>query len=432
MTRPVPPVSPRTSRRRVRRWAAVAVCLSLLAAGCADNADEADSGDGPGTTADRPAPEEVFGAEDPAEGEPVLLGYSSEAGSAISNDEDLQAAEATVEYVNTYLGGVAGRPIELSICTTESTPESGTSCGNQFVEEGVEAVLVGVSGSGGPIAGTVVPAGIPYVAFQAGAAQEITPPDLAYALGATVGVFAGVAAYARDEGVEELAVIVIDVPTAIAGLDVFGYQFEDAGVDVTTVGVPPGTADMTSQVTANADADMFFVLGDPTFCIAALQATESVAPDTPVVAVNQCIDPTVVEAAPDAVDGAVTVSSSNTIPEDNEEFELYNAVLDEFAPEDIPRQGLAINGYGAVLGFARLMEGLEGEVTSETINTQIRESRDQTLPLSAGEIEIACGDSPVEIAAASCTTGVFLTTLDGDGQPTDSQFFDDRDLLEQD
>lgn len=417
-------------RRWTCRWAAVALCLGLVSAGCAGD-DDSDSAGGP-DEADRPPPEEVLGAEDPAEGEPVLLGYSYEKGSAVSNDEDFQAAEATVEYVNTYLGGVAGRPIELSVCTTESTPESGASCGNQFVEEGVEAVLVGVSGAGGPIAETVVPAGIPYVAVQSGAAQEITPPDFAYALGATIGVFAGVAAYARDQGVEELAIITIDVPTAVAGLEIFGYQFEDAGVNATTVAVPLGTPDMTSQVTANSDADMFFVLGDPTFCIAALQATESVAPDTPVVANNQCIDPTVVEAVPDAVDGAVTVSAANTQPEDNEEFEVYNAVLDEYGPEDIPRQGLAINGYSAVLGFARLMEGLEGEVTSETINTQIKESRGQQLPLSGGEIEMACGDSPIELAPAACTTGVFLTTLDEEGQPTDSQFFDDRDLLEQD
>ena len=45
-----------------------------------------------------------------------------------------QAVQAAIEFVNTELGGVDGRPIELEVCNTEFTAEGSTSCGQQFVE----------------------------------------------------------------------------------------------------------------------------------------------------------------------------------------------------------------------------------------------------------------------------------------------------------
>jgi branched-chain amino acid transport system substrate-binding protein len=46
--------------------------------------------------------------------------------------------------VNEQLGGIDGRPIELSVCNTEFSAEGSTSCGQRFVEDEVVAVLGGI------------------------------------------------------------------------------------------------------------------------------------------------------------------------------------------------------------------------------------------------------------------------------------------------
>lgn len=427
------------TRRWVRPWIAGGLALCLIAAGCGEDDEDETGGDGGdggngGTEQQGPPAAELLGPENMASGEPFRVGIPTDrGGAAIDNTEEFQAAEAALMYVNRHLGGIGGRPLEIVECDTESTPEGATACGNQFVEQEVNAVLLGVSGQGSFIAEPVIAAGIPYIAHQAASQAELTAPEGAYSLtGGPAGVFGTAAAYARDNDLGSVANLVIDVPSATGGAQALGAPaFEAAGSQLEVVGIPPGTADMTPQVSANSDADAFLIVGDPAFCLAALQAIDTLGlTDKPRLVIQQCVDPSVIEGVPGGLEGAILGTSANLDPS-TEEAQLYTAVLDEFAPEDIPREGLAINGYAVVVGFARLMEGFEGEPSSDAINAQITGSTGAQLPLGGGEVELACGMSPIEILPAICSVGSFVTTLTEDGSPTEYEFLDPSELFQQ-
>lgn len=120
------------------------------------------------------------GVAGPATGEPVRIGYA--------NQEDLfpeatDGAAAAVAYLNTRLGGIGGRPVELVACRI-ATAEDGARCGQLFASDPTVAlVLTGaiVTGNGsfyGALQGTK-----PVLIGNA-----LTPDDLTTAAGVSYSI----------------------------------------------------------------------------------------------------------------------------------------------------------------------------------------------------------------------------------------------------
>jgi branched-chain amino acid transport system substrate-binding protein len=129
--------------RRAIALAALSVLL-LGAVACGDDDDAAASDEDEATSGSEAT--DLLGPEDPASGEPVLIGMVSDgATQAFDNTDELRTAEATAEYWNTHRGGVGGRPIEIVTCETGADPAGGTNCANQMVEEQVVAVALSQS-----------------------------------------------------------------------------------------------------------------------------------------------------------------------------------------------------------------------------------------------------------------------------------------------
>ena len=61
------------------------------------------------------------------------------------------AAQATVKYINSQLGGVHGHPVQLSTCFNAAVEAQGTTCGDQMVNtKGVEVIAEGSTRSATP------------------------------------------------------------------------------------------------------------------------------------------------------------------------------------------------------------------------------------------------------------------------------------------
>ena len=85
----------------------------------------------------------MLGTPNAASGEAVKIGFVSDGRTAsIDNSQMLPAAKATVEYLNAYKGGLAGRPIELIGCETAGEPGKATDCANQLVQDDVAMVVM--------------------------------------------------------------------------------------------------------------------------------------------------------------------------------------------------------------------------------------------------------------------------------------------------
>ncbi|HEY7072400.1 MAG TPA: ABC transporter substrate-binding protein [Acidimicrobiales bacterium] len=409
-----------------RRLALALVVAALLGAACGGDDDTASGG----TTTT--APEDggsdaaaVLGPVDEASGDPVRVGFITDGANATTDQSiDLDVAAATVEYLNKHKAGIGGRPIELVTCEAQLDPARGTDCGNQMVEQQVVAVVVGTTGVVQPVWTPLHDAGIPTM-FFAGAGDDVLADtrstfSLTDPTAGTVGVPIAVAK-ANDE--DKVTVIVIDVPPALAAYEGAGaQQFEDAGLDLELVRVPPGTADMTAQLqpVIAGHPGVIHVLGNDAFCIAAFQAMHSLGFDGPVTSITQCITDATRQAIPgDQLDGIV-VGSAAPVDAGNEMDELYRTVMETFGSGiDTSR----ITGHGsftAMAGFASALEGISGEITPATVTATIKAMPEQDLP-DGGGLTFRCDGQQVPGAPAACVRGTLVTTLDADGEPTDYQ-----------
>ncbi|HET6953520.1 MAG TPA: ABC transporter substrate-binding protein [Acidimicrobiales bacterium] len=400
---------------------AVLMAMALIAAaGCGDDGTDAGSPD----TASNGNSDAVslLGPVDEGSGEPLLVGFIADGQSAAGdNTIDLQVAEATVRYLNEHRAGIAGRPVELVTCETRSDPSRGADCANQMIEKGVPVVGVGATGVYENVWQPLHGAGVPTV-FFAGSGEAI--------LGDAESTFSFVSptasnitlplSVADQEGVDKVTVVVIDTPAAIVSYENGGEEaFEEAGVDLELVRVPIGTADMTPQLDSvvGGDPGLIHIVGNDTFCISAYQALQVLAFDGPITSIGFCISDATREAMGSFLDGVSVALTAPNDPDDDSTA-LYRAVTAEYASDDLDRSDMSgINTFVLFAGLDAALEGLDGDVTPESVITAMRSMDETELP-SSGGIRFKCDGTAVPTAPAACTSQGLFTVLDSDGQAT--------------
>ncbi len=78
---------------------------------------------------------------------PVTIGWVNMQGGPPSQTfpEATRAAQATVKFINSELGGVHGHPVQLSTCFIATSEAQGTTCGQQMLNnKSVEAIVEGI------------------------------------------------------------------------------------------------------------------------------------------------------------------------------------------------------------------------------------------------------------------------------------------------
>lgn len=422
-------------RRRPWRVLAALLALTTFAAACGGDDDDAGGSDSDTTETTADAAE-VLGEPNPASGEPVKIGLITEGGSeAIGSQAELTetGAEIAVEYANEYLGGIGGRPIELIVCGTKSTPAGAQDCSNQMVEQGVVAVTMPFNGQGEATAPIITQAGIAYLTGSGNGASELTA-DGAFALtGGYPGTLGAFAQHAADQGYGKFTMIVIDVPSATQAAEALGGMvFGKAGVDYEVVTAPPGTPDLTPQLQAAVDggADAIGLTGDVTFCTSFLQAYQTLALDVPKYLIGPCIDSSVLESYGDVIAGSYLATNTQA---DGEDAEIYAAIVakygdDDIDPNPIRSTGVAA-GVGSVLNLVRALEGLEGDITKDTVMAQMKAAKDVPLFLAEGQT-FTCDGTAVPIMPSVCSAGFFIGTLTAEAEVQDPTPVDATSLFE--
>jgi branched-chain amino acid transport system substrate-binding protein len=425
----------RRSARAViaRSLLVVAATTALVAAGCAS--DDSDSGGDDGGTTDVNA-EEVFPAPDPASGDPVTIGVISSSGSDSPTAEQAQRAEAgmqmSIDYANEYLGGIGGQPIELFVCNGEETPAASQDCANQMVNEEVAAVVQPFTGNGSSIVPVLTAAGIPYVTIGAASVEELTMPGAFALTGGLPANLAGFASAAADEGAESFALIAIDVPALIQAADAIGGGiFENAGVELETVPVPVGTADMTPQLEAASENDAVGVIGDLTFCSSFLQAYQTLGLDNPRFLVSICIDPTTLEAYSDIIDGSGMIALATTDPS-NEDVQLYGAIAETYGdgvdPNPVISSGESA-GAQALLSFVNGMKGITGPIDAAAVLAQIKAVKNALIFMGDGAT-YTCDGTAISLFANACSDYELIGTVNAEGVMQDVQLVNAGPLLD--
>jgi branched-chain amino acid transport system substrate-binding protein len=425
-------VMPRSGQgRRRRALACAAIGALLLAAGaCGDDSD---------TTADDPAGSEsvsadLLGPEDHASGEPVRIGMVSEGATpTLDNTDELRAAQATAEYWNTHMGGVGGRPVEVVTCETGADPAGATDCANQLVEQDVVAVTLSQSGVAGSVWEPLRTAGVPTFWLQASGDVAADDQSSFTMYNPQLTGFGVPLSVAESVDADKIAFVVIDVPQATETLEADAEHFtEAAGLDYEIVTIPPGTADMTSQMqeVAASGAGVVQVIGNDAFCIAAFNGLNAVGYEGEISSITQCItDATREGVSADILEGISITSTIALGATDDPTFQRYEAVIDAYGDDvrDVDN-ATSMGGYVAMASLLTALDGISGEITHQTVIDTIRAMPEADLP-GGGGMTFQCGGSASAELPAVCTNQSLRTRLDAEGRPASYEVVDSTELV---
>jgi branched-chain amino acid transport system substrate-binding protein len=393
----------------------LAVLLALAACSSQDTSGSTSATTTPATTQADAALLTPVGGKQAASGMPVKVGLiNDEGGTASSWPEIRIGTQAAVEYANQYLGGIAGRPVQLDVCESKGTPASSAACANQMISDHVVAVLHGIDSDAGTTAQTLMNAGIPVIsATPASSQEELGRLSFSFTGGATA-FMAAMAQYMRQKHYTSSVLFAENAPggaalyTAVAGFT------QKLGVMTKVVLVAPGTADLTPQMDAAVaqHADFYWMTGDAGTCLSFLRAYRAAGSPGHFGLIGQCTVSQVLSAV--SVTGAIAPGYALPLGSGYEP-RLYRAVLATYAP-GTSAAGTAYVGYTMGLGLVRALHGMTGPVTPQTLAAQMRKAKDVPLPAAPGST-FTCNGQQVPPFPAPCSDTVLITQLDAQGNP---------------
>jgi len=393
------------------------VLASVLTACGSSGGSEGRGSSGGGSGADSAAAAAALGPLHKAAGTPVKLGFDS-VGVTDAQDysDEIKAVKAAVAYANDHLGGIGGHPIQLFVCQDHETPAGATDCGNQFVSQKVSAVAMGSPGQLDAVLKVLVPAGIP-AAVNAGSTQlALTSPGV-FVLNNGVTAFGTPALYAREHKLKKAAVLILDVPSAVGPAKaLLPGLFARAGSSAKIYPVPAGTADMTPQLqtAAQGKPDLYYVIGDPNFCLSALKAVKTLGVSGKVLVLDRCIADTQSSSLPGGYAGIDAVAQAVTNPGDKE-YKLFDAILNKYAGKNVDRNR-SLNGYQGMLGLIRAVNASKTtDLSPKGIRAALQTMPPTPYPLGGGATFQCDGKAIPGISKNICLNAGFIATADKSG-----------------
>ena len=275
-----------TPNRSWRRALAVCAVVGLVAAACGDDDDddagtataeetgeataeataeattapttETPAGTSAEATAEATAEETATGtAEATAEpsGEPIKVMTVTTLNAAGPTYQNIaNTANAYADYINAH-GGIAGRPLEVTVCDEQFDPAVAATCARQAVEEG----MVSIVGSFTFFAESIVPVIAESDITWFGACCPITPSELtdphSFNIGNQPMYAVGAVKKAVDDGCQNINAVIIDgaqifIPPMENAMANLGKEFGDVII------LPPTAQDYSAEVAqATTDAD---------------------------------------------------------------------------------------------------------------------------------------------------------------------------------
>jgi len=294
-----------------------------------------------------------------ATGEPIRIGMINQEDTPLGSFPELRlAVEAGVDWINTELGGVDGRPLELRACITNFSVERSQACAQQMVGDEVVAVLGGIDITSNGSIPILEQNDLPYVGgIPINLDEERSPISFQFS-GGTPGAFTAFAQYAAEElDAERIAIAYAEYPPIQSAAQDYGVAVaEDLGIaEVNEVPFGLATNDFLPvlQQANQGDPDAILVGAADTSCVPVMQGAHALGITAPLLLVGACAAPSIIaEAGVAASEGRIFNIEGLIEPDDDSTNEvdgqLYNLAILKYA------DGLAPAGAGTV-SFRGLM-----------------------------------------------------------------------------
>lgn len=294
-----------------------------------------------------------------ATGEPIRIGMINQEDTPLGSFPELRlAVEAGIEWINTELGGVDGRPLELDACVTNFSVERSQACAQQMVSDDVVAVLGGIDITSNGSIPILEQNDLPYVGgIPINLDEERSPISFQFS-GGMAGAFTAFAQYAADElHAEHISIAYAEYPPIQSAAQDYGVTVaEDLGIDDVRE-VPFGLSNTdflpVLQQASEGDPDAILVGAADTSCVPVMQGAHDLGITAPLFLVGACAAPSIIaEAGPAATEGRIFNIEGliETEPDstDSVDGQLYTLAVLKYG------DGLAPAGAGTV-SFRGLM-----------------------------------------------------------------------------
>ena len=399
------------------RALALVIVGGLLMAACGGSSDDASTSDGGGTSGGA----SLLGEKNPASGTPVKIGTIGDGQTAaLDNRSMVQVAEGMVEYLNEYRGGIGGHPIELVSCETEGTPAKTTDCANQMIKEEVVLTILPPIATTADAWTALHDAGVPTFLFSAQAEEIQKDTETTFTIGNAMNTLIGIPSdLAKDNDLDKVVAVVIDVPAAT---QTYKDTTEFDGVSFDLVAVPPGTADMSPQMSKIAKDDDVAVqiVGNDTFAISAMQGLTAAGFDGPISCIG-CDTEAARKALGNTLDGVVIAAQGRTNPGD-EDAALWDEIAATYVPSvSNPDELVPVSTYIVWAAAADGLDGITGDITQDNIVKTLKGMPSTHLRMYGG-IEFRCNGKADPEFPAACADAAVYATLDEEGNPGEITF----------
>ncbi len=356
----------------VRTIAAPLVALALVVAACGGDDDD-DAEPAAEEPADEPAADEPA-ADEPADdemaepsGDPIKVMTVTTLNAAGPTYQNIaNTAEVYADYINAR-GGVAGRPLEVTVCDEQFDPAVATTCARQAVDEG----MVSIVGSFTFFAESIVPVIAESSITWFGPCCPITPSELtspySFPIGNQPMYAVGAVKRAVEDGCSAINAVIIE------GAEIFVPPMENAiaalGQSFGEVISLPATAQDYSAEVARATDGADCVIG--------------IISETPYITWNTAWTQSGTEAVQYGPQGNLNeVSAAGNEESTNGDviagmypdistapFDEYRVALDEAGLDTSELDYNSLGGMGtwaAFVGFTQIAETIDGDITAES------------------------------------------------------------------
>ncbi len=478
-----------TSRSRNKRLAAAAISFALVVAACgsddgggdaADTTEATEEGDAAETT-EAPEPDDTettetteatddgAAEEEPAgeaTGEPFVIGVQNPEGDPNGSFPEFSLGiQAAADYVNTELGGLQGRPIEIELCKSVISPDDSQRCANELSAAGVDMAVSTINFFGNHFS-IYQGSDIPVLVVTPVTIADFTSEGV-YSIGAgggCLGAHTGLIEFATNqiEAVEDITVNKVAVPWADTPPGVVCYNdleakpldvlngsepgdAERAGSkpDLTHIGVPvaPAIPDATPQATEVLDfgADVIIFSGQGADCwnlVSAMGRLGWTPEQTPLVLSGACIDFEAMRAAGPLAEGVYFIGSGNSLltPLESQEpgknlddATTYQTKAAEYGmSDDDVFKGFATLGFSSIMSVWQLANDIDGEVSADAIEEALA-ATDGTKDIFGG-FPLNCAGAP-EPYISVCSSAASVTRWTGEELEPVEDFISGLDLV---
>ena len=361
-----------------------AAVLTLTAAGCSSSSSSGSSNSSApassSTTA--AASSSVFGTPKKATGTPYVFGMINDETGAVSFPEARQGAIAAVDYVNNYLDGINGHPIQIDECTGDGTPATAARCANQLVADHPLAIM-GAADVGAPAsipiyqhADLAYLGGIPFTPVPETASNSIQFWSVSVGDNAAAAVYAG-----KTLGVKSVALIYFSNPQGESIIPQITPVFKAAGVTtIHYIPLSPTSPDPSPQaaLVESSGAQLAYV-DVPNGCGNVLKALKTVGYSGKIMGIDPCGAPPVISAAAGGAEGMYIASPFLLQSGTSQQAQLFQAAMKKWAAPGTLIDSISTAGFATVMNIQQVLSTISGTPTTASILAAFRSGTHQNF-----------------------------------------------------